>query len=391
MVTFPEAYKKILGEIQPTQPSGDSKPIDYGQAVIDTFSDKPVVLYGCGPVGRSVATGLVCWGVPILGVCDTHRTGIFPTTGQSIMTPLELREKYPDACVVICTFNKQYEDEISETLRKLGFGNSQILYYSKIFNDLPPFAIISPEVFYAEHYAGYQFAYEQLADDLSRQVLLDTVRMYLTGRPIPLSNASPPYFEPGLIALSNGEVFVDGGACDGGTALQFAKECVVAGVCDWKVYSFEADPQQQETIKMALAPYQNMEIVMKGLWSHETELTFSIDVNSYGSSFVLKGIYDKEVVVPVTSLDTFFESKPLHDWPTFIKMDIEGAEPEALRGARKILHNKCPKLALCVYHHVSHPYELLRIAHECNPDYRFYLRQYTMGYYETVLYAVQRK
>ena len=388
MITFADAFQTILKGDSAYSRTDGAEPNDCNEGLMGLFCEKGVALYGCGYVGKSVAAGFVRLGIPILDVCDTRRTGIFTITGQPILTPEELRHKHARATVLICTFYGCHEIEISDALGKLGFSDSQIFCYSKIYKLIPSFAIIPVDEFLAEHYAGYQFAYDQLSDDHSRKVLLDTVRMYLTGRPKTPSIGSTEYFDRDLIALSHGEVFIDGGAYNGETTIQFAKECVSAGVCNWKSYAFEANPQKQNTIVRNLAHFQNVEIVMKGLWSHDAELEFSLDPNDIGSSFYADEICATKVAATVVSLDAFFESKPMCEWPTFIKMDIESAEYEALRGARKILRNKCPKLALCVYHHVSHPYELLRFAQECNPDYRFYLRQHAMGYYETVLYAV---
>ncbi len=74
--------------------------------------------------------------------------------------------------------------------------------------------------------------------------------------------------------------------------------------------------------------------------------------------------------------------------PSFIKMDIEGAELEALKGAKNIIQKYAPKLAVCVYHKPEDMEEIPQLLLEYNPNYRFYLRHYSLTMNETVLYAL---
>lgn len=74
--------------------------------------------------------------------------------------------------------------------------------------------------------------------------------------------------------------------------------------------------------------------------------------------------------------------------PTYIKMDIEGAEQEALKGCRKIIQDYRPKLAICIYHKPEDFFEIPIMIKEMNPVYKLYVRQYMDAWYDTVLYAV---
>ena len=72
----------------------------------------------------------------------------------------------------------------------------------------------------------------------------------------------------------------------------------------------------------------------------------------------------------MTALDMFFQER---EAPTFIKMDIEGAEKEALIGAEQIIRCHKPKLAICVYHKPEDIYVLPELINSFREDYRFYL------------------
>lgn len=71
----------------------------------------------------------------------------------------------------------------------------------------------------------------------------------------------------------------------------------------------------------------------------------------------------------------------------FIKMDIEGAELDALHGAERTIRRDRPFLAVCVYHREGDMLAIMDYLHQLVPEYRFWLRHYGPLYYETVLYA----
>jgi FkbM family methyltransferase len=71
----------------------------------------------------------------------------------------------------------------------------------------------------------------------------------------------------------------------------------------------------------------------------------------------------------------------------FIKMDIEGSELDALRGAKDIITKHKPKLAICIYHTLWDFYEIPLYIKSLVPKYKLALRHYSNDTRETVLYA----
>lgn len=122
------------------------------------------------------------------------------------------------------------------------------------------------------------------------------------------------------------------------------------------------------------------QLYQAGVWSENTRLYFDA-LETVGSHVSEK---ESDYVIEVKSLDeTVYDKKP-----TFIKMDIEGSEQEALKGCRRIISDFCPKLAICVYHKPDDLYEIPALIKGMNSDYRLYLRQYASTRHETVLYAI---
>jgi hypothetical protein len=92
------------------------------------------------------------------------------------------------------------------------------------------------------------------------------------------------------------------------------------------------------------------------------------------------------IQVPVVGLD-----EALHDQPVnFIKLDIEGAEPQALEGAKNLILQQKPGLAVCVYHEPRHLWSLGLWLHQLNVGYEFYMRTHAFNTFETVLYAIAK-
>lgn len=131
--------------------------------------------------------------------------------------------------------------------------------------------------------------------------------------------------------------------------------------------------------KAALS-HDKADIYQLGVWKRQADLHFHETLA--GSSSCISN--DGEQVVMVDSLDNVLGKKEV----SFIKMDVEGAELEALQGAKNLIQRNAPKLAICVYHKLSDIYEIPQLLLEYNPNYIFYLRHYSFEEYETVLYAI---
>lgn len=184
------------------------------------------------------------------------------------------------------------------------------------------------------------------------------------------------YFDPNIIHYGENEIFIDGGCLNYGTVKQFLANCSTVK----KVYAFEPDPLSynkcvQEAKSTIMHDYL---VIQKGLYSDSQVLFF----NSKGNG--CSGISSEgSAKVEVCAID-----HEIQDSVTFIKMDIEGAELDALKGARHTICSYHPKLAICVYHKPEDIIEIPQYLLSINPDYRLYLRHYSDNAGETVLYAV---
>jgi FkbM family methyltransferase len=265
------------------------------------------------------------------------------------------------------------------------------------FNTVLPFAalqIMAPDLFPPHmFYDGmlddlwdnrdrYARLHDQLADQRSRDVLDAVLAFRQTLDPValkPVLDDDDLYAPKGLIAFSNGEVYVDGGSYDGDTIRTFMRR--VDNRFE-RIYAFEPDPATFGALQSNFSAEPRVEAIHAGLHREKGLLRFKDD-GSRGAIFTSDG----EIEMPVTTLDDVIGEAPV----SYIKMNIEGAEIDALQGGERLIRRELPKLALSVYHRPSDLWRIPEIVKQFGPGYDLYLRQHDGGIIETVLYALHKE
>jgi FkbM family methyltransferase len=195
------------------------------------------------------------------------------------------------------------------------------------------------------------------------------------------------YFERGNVRIGPqaGDYVVDAGACFGDTALAFAATAGPAG----RVYAFEPVSKHLEIIRHNLAQNPAIAHTVRafalGLGDVSHRGAAPIDTDCLSPGFSLVAVTDQGQL-PVVSLDSLVREGEI-ERVDFIKMDIEGYELAALRGAQETLRRFRPRLAVSVYHRPQDMYEVLAFLHGLGLGYKFYLEHYTIHSEETVLYV----
>jgi FkbM family methyltransferase len=190
------------------------------------------------------------------------------------------------------------------------------------------------------------------------------------------------YFDIQYFKPQKNEFFIDAGGFDGGSTKDFFK-----WLGDYKIYGksivFEPNSILYNDCKEKLKDRDNVKIVNKGLWHKKETLKFhKVGSGSYIDS-------DGEEIIEVISLDEYLKDEK--ESITFIKMDVEGAELNALKGAEQTIKKYKPKLAICIYHKPEDVWEIPNLLLEFVPDYKFYIRHYCFSNIETVLYALHNE
>ena len=180
-----------------------------------------------------------------------------------------------------------------------------------------------------------------------------------------------------------GDTAIDGGGCWGDTALYLSHKVGPTG----RVHCFEFSPDNLPTLEsnLALNPTlrQTIHLERNALWSSSGE---SLSFNPAGPGTRV-GNSGGSFSVQTLNIDDLAAREKLSR-VDFIKMDIEGAELNALKGAEKTIRKHKPKLAVTLYHRLQDFATIPRWLDDLNLGYRFFLDHFSINQEETVLFAV---
>lgn len=235
----------------------------------------------------------------------------------------------------------------------------------------------------------------RLADERSRLVFEHVIKYHWTKErknliDIPEKNQ---YFGKDIIKFGNKEIFVDCGAYNGDTIIAFLKNLKKGEGKFKEIIALEPDPDNyRELDKWALnlvgGGSAHIRCFNLGTWNEKGHLSFKAGMG--GDSQLRESRKNNTnteyelVTINVDTLDNILGDKPV----TFIKMDIEGSELPSLKGAEKVISKNLPRLAICIYHSNADMLDIPEYIMEKYPSYSFYVRHYSQGIPETVLYAI---
>ena len=193
------------------------------------------------------------------------------------------------------------------------------------------------------------------------------------------------YFAIPEFDLLMGEHFIDVGAFVGDTLDEFVRHSQLFE----KYIGFEPDEKHIRAIevrKKRLCAEWNLpdtviEIVRAGVGEYNTKAKLSDGYS--GSSTRMICDESGDAGIDIVKLDDYLAGQKV----TFMKADIEGMEAQALKGAREIIKNQKPKMAICIYHLPWDIYKIPMLVKELNCEYKFKIRLHSKGYQELVLYC----
>jgi FkbM family methyltransferase len=238
-------------------------------------------------------------------------------------------------------------------------------------------------LYYEANKENLEATYTMLADEESKRIFAARIRAITSGTMgyLRLSEYED-YFHP-LVKPESGDVILDGGVSEYvASQLAFLKSIGPKG----KWFGFEPDPvgfnRASERIKQS-APYDNYELVPFGLWHKRDTLHFQLlDLGTHFTETKSQNTVDCEVV----SIDEFVKNRQPRK-VDFIKLDVEGAEINALKGAVQTITKFQPKLAISIYHSLQDLYFIPLFLKEICENYEFYIGHHHASLHETVLYA----
>jgi FkbM family methyltransferase len=345
------------------------------------------VLFGAGSLGRQALAALREIGVAPLAIADNNpkRWGTM-VEDIPLVSPADAAQRYGKDAVFFIAIRNEFHSYLETYAQLQSLGCTHISSVDPIAWRFP--ARLQPELFYGLPHKLYEqsdlvlTAAELWADDLSRAVYLDNIRLRALGDRSWFRKAAPEesYFLEDIFRVSPADVFVDCGAFDGDTI-----GGLLARQSDWAgIEAVEADPSNFAKLK---AYVQTLDSTQQArIHLHECAIGAKHGMVQFEDSGLSGSTMKNEggIAVKLMPIDGLFSSTPV----SILKMDIEGSEIDGLIGARQVIARDKPILAVCAYHRQDDICTLPILMHDIDPEYRLYLRTHGGDGIQTVAYAV---
>jgi len=362
----------------------------YGIAQLNHYmlnSKKKVVLYCCSPFFPSkIFLLLKKHNISPVAIYDDDNTKWGKTFfGIKICSPDTLAD-ISNAVVVVANRN---HNSIQNILSKIEtFGVNEFCIFDALFFN-------SDTKSYSNLMKIIHNIYSRLYDDKSRLSFYNIFKYALYSNINDLLDIKEDneYF-PDFLQLNSNEFYLDIGAFDGDTVNLFIDK--VNNKFN-KIYAIEPSSINFSKLNQHFSNSPNITIINKAAFSSECQLNFLEDENDLSSN---KLVSENKQISENSSNDNFNTNTitvlcdeidniiPDDENPTYIKMDIEGTELEALKGMSRILKQSQPKLAVCIYHNHFDLWEIPSYLISLALNYRYYVRSYSDNLTDIILYCI---
>ena len=375
--------------------------------IYSSFNNEDIVIWGTGSFGLKVLELLIDFNLcnNVKAFCSTYQDKNNKILGIQVLIAEEAIKKYPNARFIIAS--EYVSDILSSELYKnsdikiylpnvsniLKNAESRLFNFSKNLNDfsyccfnISWFDTFSESSDYLKH---VQNILPLLEDDLSKCILTNRIFFFRSGDTYYLKKIKvdiETFFCNEYLPISDNEVYFDCGAYDGDTIKSFIDYTKNKYS---KIVAFEPMESAFRLLKNYVkSQSKNSNIVIHnyGCGDKNENISF-INLNSVGSLILNKNEIKESDVNKVEKIKNIKLDNYIKENPTFIKMDIEGYELNALKGAENILRSLKPKLAICIYHKQMDFYYIIKYLKSIVPEYHFKIRTHYDSILDTVLYA----
>jgi len=377
----------------------DESPGDARERETSVFNrvvgSRRVVLIGAGNLGcRAVAAMNAAGAAPVAIADSDQRLHGTDVAGMRVL-PVELAvQRFPDAAFVVTIWGARSPHRIAVSETRLRALGAYVIVpmawlFWKYHTALPHYFLDLPHGILAQR-GEVERGFGALSDGASRGVFVGQVEARLSGRIDRLGDpvAGEQYLAADLWRPRHDECVIDGGAFDGDTLLSWLRERGPA-FASW--LAIEPHPANVAALRATVAtlPASVRERV-------RTE-SFALGAASGAMAMAASGVANAgatrsaddsggsiRIGVSVRPLDDIVDD----DQVSFVKLDIEGDELEALSGMRGVVSRSRPVLAVCAYHRQDHLWRVPLALAELLPEARIHLRPHGAEGWDLVAYAV---
>ncbi|MBQ7999904.1 MAG: FkbM family methyltransferase [Ruminococcus sp.] len=335
-------------------------------------TNKPIILYGTGNGADIIINELDLLGVKISQVAASEgfvRKRDF--RGFTVRSISEIAQEYEDFIIIIGFATAI--PEVMDYIKDLAQKHEVIMPVVPVFGDT-----IFNRAYLEANINELEAVGDLLYDEESKRVLENMVAFQFTGElPYLLSSESTrDKALTDILQLSNCEDMLDLGAYRGDTVEELIR--LTGGYSS--VTALEPDRKTYEKLCTYLADKENAQALPCAVWNEEMRLIFT-GGGGRQSALSDTGRYEVEAV----TVDSITKNKRI----TYVKMDVEGVEKEAIEGMGQLMRTQQPKLSIACYHRTEDLCTLIPLIHSINPQYKIHLRHHPyIPFWDTNLYCI---
>ncbi|MDR0620208.1 MAG: FkbM family methyltransferase [Bacteroidales bacterium] len=344
-----------------------------------------IYLYGAGNIGKRIYDIYKKRGIEIVAFLDANIKNS-AIDNKKILDPFACLVDTKDSTVIVSIFNRDVDFlALKNKLYEVGFDEVLSFFdiYKDISNEFGDWYWLSSDTDFLSD-ENVRFVINILSDNISHDTFAETVKARKENTYPYVSNKYPieeQYVSKDL-PLRKYDNFIDVGAYDGDTLVAMDK----INFDIPNIYAFEPDVRIFQRLADTVRKLNKKAILFpNGVYSNNEIATFAAD-GGEGGCIVNDNAIQYNTIQNVALDDVFINNlKGI----TLLKMDIEGAEMEALKGAKNLITNSNMDLAICVYHK---PNDIIEIPKYINKlgNFNFYLRQYGFYGIDLVLFAFRK-
>ena len=347
-----------------------------------------IYVYGSGMYGRFLKKALVDYGCvdKVFAFINDFDNG-YEVDGIPVMSLEDVLSKDQHCFVAVgiqeCkSVNKRLSEKgvpyFSAPI-EIFFASIMLLYYDYSCERMQPIsdALKKIEIFHSNLIDKESDIVSFYNDDGSRKLINNRLMFYKTGNVDYLFMGpvnKPEYFDDSYMSINENETYVDCGAYDGDSVIEFLN--FVKGKYK-KIIAFEPDKSNFKKLQNVVTGLHDIDVYPFATGNENAQISFA-EEGGLNSQISETGANKVQMI----RLDDLIK-----DEISLVKLDVEGAEMDPLRGCEKLIKKYRPKLAVSLYHRIDDLINIPTYLKKIVPEYKFKLRQHSGALYDTVLYA----
>lgn len=347
--------------------------------------DLKICLFGCGFLGKGFYYDFLDFGIKIEYFCDNNPNKWGKTIEDDVecISPCQLKElSKKENILVVLSLGKV--DEVYNQLMALNVNQIIKHPFDLFATNQNNWIDFSQE----EIVEKVEKLYEILGDEDSKKVAFGLITaMFMKNNELNQFSyldiySNDIYIPRNIVQLKKGECIVDGGSFNGDTLSYFLEKIKYSDFR--KYFCFELNRNNvyvlNKRLEMIDETIRNKVVVLnKGISDQSGEVYYR---NSTSSSCIAD---NDGILGECVALDDLLTNEHV----SYIKMDIEGSEMLAIKGAKNIIKEEIPTCAISIYHKASDVWEIPLLLKEIAPGYRIFLRHHESMQAESLCYAVK--